>query len=293
MDTENKNNIFKILVGVLSLLLIVLAVYTIKLYNDSKDTAIILQEQKADIEFELEELIDNYNQVIEDNDIKNKDLLDARERIVVLLDSVKDAETSVSLLRRYKGEIRRLKSERVLLLKKADSIIASNKLLAAERDNTYLILNETNKKMDAVSEENRAMAEKLRKASIVSVVDLTPSAVVIRKNGKIIDTKRANRAKKIRACFTLAPNAVAEAGDRMLYVQVINPNNNLLGKKAELVFENGILNYSAASRVYYENEELDVCSIVNAKEEDIIKGRYTINVFDGPNLVATSTMELK
>jgi len=293
MDTENKNNVFKILVGVLSLLLIVLAVYTIKLYNDSKDTAIILQEQKADIEFELEELIDNYNQVIEDNDIKNKDLLDARERIVVLLDSVKDAETSVSLLRRYKGEIRRLKSERVLLLKKADSIIASNKLLAAERDNTYLILNETNKKMDAVSEENRAMAEKLRKASIVSVVDLTPSAVVIRKNGKIIDTKRANRAKKIRACFTLAPNAVAEAGDRMLYVQVINPNNNLLGKKAELVFENGILNYSAASRVYYENEELDVCSIVNAKEEDIIKGRYTINVFDGPNLVATSTMELK
>jgi len=293
MDTENKNNVFKILVGVLSLLLIVLAVYTIKLYNDSKDTAIILQEQKADIEFELEELIDNYNQVIEDNDIKNKDLLDARERIVVLLDSVKDAETNVSLLRRYKGEIRRLKSERVLLLKKADSIIASNKLLAAERDNTYLILNETNKKMDAVSEENRAMAEKLRKASIVSVVDLTPSAVVIRKNGKIIDTKRANRAKKIRACFTLAPNAVAEAGDRMLYVQVINPNNNLLGKKAELVFENGILNYSAASRVYYENEELDVCSIVNAKEEDIIKGRYTINVFDGPNLVATSTMELK
>lgn len=293
MDTENKNNVFKILVGILSLLLIVLAVYTIKLYNDSKDTAIILQEQKDDIEYELEELIDNYNQVIEDNDIKNKELLDARGRIVILLDSVKDAETNIALLRRYKGEIRKLKSERILLLDKADSIIASNKLLVAERDNTYLILNETNKKMDAVSEENRLMAEKIRKASIVSVVDLTPSAVVIRNSGKIIDTKRANRAKKIRACFTLAPNPVADSGDRMLYVQVINPNNNLLGMKAELIFENGILNYSAVTRVYYENDELDVCSIVNAKEEDIIKGRYTINVFDGPNLVATTTMELK
>lgn len=293
MDTENKNNVFKILVGILSLLLIVLAVYTIKLYNDTKDTAIILQEQKDDIEYELEELIDNYNQVIEDNDIKNKELLDARGRIVILLDSVKDAETNIALLRRYKGEIRKLKSERILLLDKADSIIASNKLLVAERDNTYLILNETNKKMDAVSEENRLMAEKIRKASIVSVVDLTPSAVVIRNSGKIIDTKRANRAKKIRACFTLAPNPVADSGDRMLYVQVINPNNNLLGMKAELIFENGILNYSAVTRVYYENDELDVCSIVNAKEEDIIKGRYTINVFDGPNLVATTTMELK
>ena len=55
MDAENKNNVFKILVGVLSLLLIVLAVYTIKLYNDSKDTAIILQEQKADIETKYKE----------------------------------------------------------------------------------------------------------------------------------------------------------------------------------------------------------------------------------------------
>ncbi len=39
----------------------------------------------------------------------------------------------------------------------------------------------------------------------------------------------------------------------MLYVQVINPNNNLLGEKGELVFENGILNYSAATKVFYEN----------------------------------------
>lgn len=293
MDTEKNNNTFKILVGILSLLLIVLAVYTIKLYNDSKDTAIILQEQKDDIEFELEELIGNYNQVIDDNDLKNKDLLEARERIVILLDSVKDADANISLLIRYKGEIRRLKDERVLLLNKADSIIASNKLLVAERDNTYLILNETTKKMDAVSEENKAMTEKINKASIVSVVNLTPSAVIIRNSGKIVDTKRANRAKKIRACFTLTPNAVAEAGERMVYVQVINPNNNLLGDKEELVFENGILNYSTASQVYYENSELDVCAIINAKEEDIIKGKYTINVFDGPNLVATSTMDLK
>ena len=71
METENKNsnNKFKILVGILSLLLIVLAVYTVTLYNDSKETAIILQDQKDDIESELEELIANYDEVIQDNEI--------------------------------------------------------------------------------------------------------------------------------------------------------------------------------------------------------------------------------
>jgi len=293
MDTENNSNKFKILVGILSLLLIVLAVYTVNLYNDSKDTATILQEQKKDIENDLEELIANYDVLIQDNEIKDEELLEARERIVVLLDSVKDSKANLALIRRYKIEIGKLKDERVLLFKKADSLIAANELLVAERDNTYLELNETIKVVDSVTQENEAMAETIREGSIVNAVGLTASAVIIKNSGKIVDTKRAKRADKVRACFTLTPNTIAQKGDRLLYVQVINPKNNLLGEKEELEFENGTLSYSASTKVFYENEELDVCVMVNAKDGDIIKGRYTINVFDGSNLVATATMELK
>jgi len=293
METENSSNKFKIIVGILSLLLIVLAVYTVTLYNDSKDTEAILVGQKDDIEIELEELIANYDEVIQDNEIKDKDLLEARERIVVLLDSVKDAKANVALLRRYKVEIGKLKDERVLLFKRADSLIAANELLTAERDNTYLELNESIKVVDSVTQENEAMAETIKEGSIVNAVGLTTSAVIIRNNGKIVDTKRAKRADKVRTCFTLTPNAIVQKGDRMLYIQVINPKNNLLGEKTELEFDNGTLSYSASTKVFYENDELDVCVMVNAKEGDIINGRYTVNVFDGSNLVATSSMTLK
>ena len=293
METENSSNKFKIIVGILSLLLIVLAVYTVTLYNDSKDTEAILVGQKDDIEIELKELIANYDEVIQDNKIKDKDLLEARERIVVLLDSVKDAKANVALLRRYKVEIGKLKDERVLLFKRADSLIAANELLTAERDNTYLELNESIKVVDSVTQENEAMAETIKEGSIVNAVGLTTSAVIIRNNGKIVDTKRAKRADKVRTCFTLTPNAIAQKGDRMLYIQVINPKNNLLGEKTELEFDNGTLSYSASTKVFYENDELDVCVMVNAKEGDIINGRYTVNVFDGSNLVATSSMTLK
>lgn len=293
METENNSNKFKILVGILSLLLIVLAVYTVNLYNDSKDTVTILQEQKDDIEGDLEELIANYDEVIQENEIKDEELLEARERIVVLLDSVKDSQANIDLIRRYKIEIGKLKDERVLMFKKADSLIAANELLVAERDNTYLELNETIKVVDSVTQENEAMAETIKEGSVVNAVGLATSAVIIRNSGKIVDTKRASRADKVRACFTLTPNAIAQKGDRLLYVQVINPKNNLLGEKAELEFENGTLSYSTSTKVFYENEELDVCAMVDAKEGDIVKGRYTINVFDGANLVATSSMELK
>lgn len=293
METENNSSKFKILIGILSILLIGLAVYTVSLYNDSKNTVSGLEQQKADIEEELESLIANYDEVIQDNELKDHDLLAARERIEILLDSVKNAEANVALISRYKAEIGRLKNERKKLFRKADSLIFENQRLAMERDSTSNVLTKTYQVVDSVSQTNTALAERLKRGSALRATDLRGEAVIIRSSGKIVDTRRSSRADKVRACFTLAPNAIAEKGDKLLYVQVINPRNNLLGDKKAVTFEESVLNYSASTKVFYENEELDVCILVNATEDDLIEGRYVINVFDGSRQIATSAMVLK
>jgi hypothetical protein len=180
-----------------------------------------------------------------------------------------------------------------MLFKRADSLIAANQMLAIERDSTNVVLSNTIKVVDSVSQKNVAMAETIKKGSVVNAIDLRGEAVIIRSSGKVVDTKRSSRADKVRACFTLTPNPIAEKGDRTLYVQVINPKNNLLGSKTPLQLEDKMLNYSTSTKVFYENEELDVCVLVDAKEEDLVEGRYIINVFDGGKQVATTTMERK
>ncbi|MAP80234.1 MAG: hypothetical protein CL526_04005 [Aequorivita sp.] len=290
---ENNNGKFKILIGVLSILLIALAVYTVTLFNDSKSTISNLEMQKADIEQELEGLIANYDEVIKDNELKDKDLIAARERITVLLDSVKDAQANVSLIARYKAEIGRLKQERIMLFRRADSLIAANRRLAIERDSTTTELENTRMLADSVSQENLAMNETIKKASIINATDLRGEAVIIRNSGKVVDTRRASRADKIRACFTLAPNAIAKKGDRTFYLQVINPRNKMMGDDAVKQFEDKNINYSSSTNVFYENDELDVCILVNSNEADLIEGRYTINLFDGATQIATTTMVLK
>ncbi|PQB06076.1 hypothetical protein BST85_12645 [Aureitalea marina] len=293
MTTESNTNKFKIIIGVLSALLIVLAIYTFTLYNDSKETVTNMQAEKAMIEDELEDLIANYDEVIQENELKDQELLAARDRIEVLLDSVRDAEANMALIRRYKAEIGRLRDERKMLFRKADSLIEVNQMLAMQRDSTNVLLDQTIQVVDSVSQENMDLTETVRRGSVVNAVDLRGEGVIIRNNGKVVDTRRARRADKVRACFTLTPNPIAEKGDRTLYVQVINPANNLLGSKSVLEFDEGTLNYSAQTNVFYENEELDVCVIVDADENDLIKGQYVINVFDGPNQVATASMTLK
>lgn len=295
MSTENENNSgkFKILVGVLSVLLIALAVYTVTLFNDNKSKISTLESQKADIEEELESLIANYDEVIQDNELKDKDLLAARERITILLDSVKDAKANITLIERYKVEIGKLKQERSMLFKRADSLIAANKRLSMERDSTTVELENTRVVMDSVSQQNLEMNETLKKAAIVKATDLRGEAVIIRNSGKVVDTRRASRADKIRACFTLAPNEVATKGNRTIYVQVINPKNNVMGDKAVKQFQDKNLVYSASTNVFYENEELDVCILVNATDTDLVDGRYTVNLFDGERQIGSTTMELK
>ena len=293
MEPDNNSTKFKVLIGVLTLLLIGLAVYTVSLYNDSENTVSGLEQQKIEIQNELESLITNYNEIIEDNELKDTDLLAARERIVMLLDSVKDSEANVALIGRYRAEIGRLKKERKQLFLKADSLIFENQRLEMQNDSTTGVLEKTYLVVDSVNQQNIDMAETIRKGSGLTATDLRGEAVIIRNSGKIVDTRRSSRADKVRACFTLAPNSIAEKGDKLLYVQVINPRNNLLGDNEQISFDEGDLTFSSSTKVYYENEELDVCILINAAEKDLIGGRYVINVFDGARIISTATMVLK
>ena len=294
MSTENSTTKFKVLIGVLAFLLIALGIYTVSLYNSSRETTNSLTEDKVKIETELESLIKEYDVVIQENDIKDKDLLAAKQRIEVLLDSVKDSEANMASIRRYRSEIGRLKKERLELFKRADSLIALNQVLLTERDSTATILSQTLRTVDSVAIENQTLAETVAKGAEVKVADLAAEAVIVRNSGRIVDTRRASRADKVRSCFTLTENAIASPGDRLLLVQVINPKNNVLGDKAVMNFEDDTsLTYSATTKVFYENEELDVCVMVNAAEEDLVSGLYTINVFDGAKQVASTTLTLK
>ncbi len=291
-DTIN-NTRFKFFIGVLTALLIGLAVYTFTLFKDRKDSISTLERDKDEVQDELEGLIENYNEIIRENESKDTELLSARERIVMLLDSVKDSKANVTLITRFRREIDNLKFERVVLFRRVDSLKMANQRLSIERDSTTIVLNETIKVVGSVNYSNQQLSNTLEKAALIGITNLKSDAVIVRSSGKIVDTRRSSRADKIRACYTLAPNAIIEKGDRLLYVQVINPENNVIGSKGTIAFAKGNLTYSATTNVFYENEALDVCTLVSGTEDDLIEGLYVITVFDQGRSLGSTTLELK
>ncbi len=111
------------------------------------------------------------------------------------------------------------------------------------------------------------MASQIDRAAQLKVSNLRGEGVIERNSGRLVENDRTRRVDKIRTCFTLTPNTLAEAGEKELYVQVYNPNNNLVGDQIAVQHEGGTMVYSAATKVFYENEELDVCILANTVEE--------------------------
>jgi hypothetical protein len=294
MEKEKNNDLkLKWLIGILALLLVALTVFTIMLYQESQQTTTNLEIQKMDIEQELEELLVNYNIALEENEQQDRKLIEARDRIERLLDSVKDSQANVDLIRRYRAEINRLRSEKDVLFKRADSLQIVSEMFKTQRDSTIVALDETVKKVDSISLQNEALAQVVAKGSVLKLSRLKGDGVLVRNNGRIVETDRTRRADKIRTCFTINANEIAEKGDRILFIQVINPKNNVLGEKSTVSFDDKILTYSATSNIFYDNEELDVCVLVNASEADLVPGTYYIHVFDGPRMVSSSTLDLR
>ncbi|HSP39796.1 MAG TPA: hypothetical protein VLN46_00065 [Gillisia sp.] len=292
--TETKSNTaLKILTGILAVALIALGIYTVKFYNEEKENKVILQKEKAVIEDELNDLIIKYDEAIATNQVMDQNLVDARQRIAVLLDSVKDSEANLVLISRYRREINTLRNEKDRLFKVVDSLSNQNRMLATAIDSTNMVLAQRVRQADSLSVTNQSLSTKVDRAAQLKVTSLKGDGVIVRNNGKLVTNNRTRRIDQIRTCFTLTENALAQAGERDMYVQVYNPQNELVGDQLAVQHDGGSMVYSAASRIYYENEELDVCILSNTDRDKLTEGTYKVYVYAGPNLIGTSSFDLR
>jgi regulator of replication initiation timing len=284
----------KVALGIALVLFLGTAFYSLNLYNESNKTKKDLTEQKQLVMNDLNAMAEQYDAAIDENSIANKNLIEAKERIQGLIDSLKISETNVRSLWRYKQKYVSLQKEMDFLLAENDSLKVENSYLATSLDSTRVRLEERTMFTDSLLIQNTALAEVVENAAVLSAVNVKGFGVIERTSGKLIPTERARRADKIRVCFTVAKNNLVQSGDQELYVQVIDPKNNTLGANEQVTFDDETLNYSMISKFNYENTSLNVCEFVATKgSESFETGRYIINIFNEKDLVSTTEFTLK
>lgn len=294
--TETKsNNGLKVLAGLLGVLLLGVIIYTVSLYQDKKKTETVLTEEKALVVEDLNSLKSEYDKAILESNATNEELVAARDNIAKYLDSVKTMKSDISSLSRYRRQVNVLKKERAQLLKQVDSLTQSNTMIAMQRDSTYTELEKQTVFNDSLVVQNTQLADVVERGSALNLSKFNVDAVKERKSGKMKSTSRAKSTDKFKICFTVADNLIAEAGDREFFLEVLDPQGNVLGESYSKTNDAGAsVTYSKGTNFYYENKSLDVCDYINKPAGDFQKGNYMVNVYDDRlKLLGTSKFTLK
>jgi cell division protein FtsB len=288
MATRQDNRFLKIIFGVVILLFILLAYWSYTTYQENENIKSNLTTEKERIEEELKNISIEYTSEIEKGNMLSNDLIDARERIIKLRDSVINLEGSVAVMSILRKELSKIKNERVELTAKISKLEESNKYLVRINDSTLAALNVEIIKSELKEETVTKLTENVKLAATLIPTNFKMDGVIVRRSGKQIINDRASRVDDLKVCFTLPENALANKGVSTFYLQVINPENNVMGLAQTVSFESKTLTYSKIVEFNYEGKELNICELLGADVEMITKGTYRVNLFNGPIRVGNS-----
>ena len=294
MENQKSNTGLKAGIAILAIGLIGSLGYNFKQSQDveTKQIAFVsANNEKSLVINDLTALKLKYDAAISENTSMSDELVIERDKVIKLMNEVKQAKGSVVNIDRYKQKYLDLESKMNSLIAENDGLTKMNSSLIVQRDSTTTVLNNNKIEKENLVVQNTELTKTVEVASKLIVSNLKASAFKIKNSGKQIETDKASRADALKINFTIAENKIAKTGDKDYYIQVIDANNNVVGDKKVISFDDKELNYSFISNVKYENKSVDVSELLPGK--DFAKGNYFVNVFDKNELVSNSTFVLK
>jgi len=293
MATENKNIGLKITLGILAVLLIGASVLFFLKNNELNETKTALNSEIEVLSGKLDEEIEKLNIKISENEVLNVDLLAKRDSLSVTRDELRASQATVESLAKYKNSYFKLKRDIKKLYADNERLQLVNTQLSKEKDTLIGQLDSQLKLSDSLTTQVTDAQKIIESASELSIAALKGGAVIEKSSGKQIPTTKARRADKVKICFSVAENRIAETGGKTLYVQVLDANNNVLGDNSAIEFDGKTLNYSFKTVFHYTNKALDICEFLEAPKKGLDKGNYFVNVFKGSDLISNTSFMLE
>jgi len=289
MSEKKKENILKVLIGVLLAGLVIMGGYTFNFHREKNENIKYLEDEKAYLQTELKEIQTAYDSLKVDNSSIKKSLQKEKQRILALLDSINSLESNYNRLKKYRQQADQLKIEKQRLLNHIAELAEENQKLKTAIDSTNQILQNTQQKTDSLNTKNEELQQKINEASVIQISEIHGEGVYLRKNGEVKPTRNVKRIENMRICFQLNESKIAPAGNKNIFIQVINPNNNLIGEKKKELFNEKELYYSAKTEVNYHQINLNVCALMDIAESNAVEGKYIVHIFDNDVLLSSAS----
>lgn len=293
MDSLKKTRIL-IILNVLLILLLGVLLWQLKEKNDTiaSDQKIktYLNNEKDSLRQELVFMYHEYDSLETNNDSLNLKLEKEQAKIGKLLKMRAD---NLWLIRKYKKEIGTLREVLKSYVIQVDSLLQIKEELTAENIDVKNKLDEATKTNEQLSEEREELSSKVSKAAILSAKNIHGIGI----NSRNKEKDNINRIEKLKVCFTLRENAVAESGPRFVYLRIVRPDEAVLTKdesnQLPVEAKGETITYTAKREINYQNVDIDACIYYDSEESELIEGTYVAELYSDGKKIGTNTFVLE
>ena len=299
MTPQKRKNAFVVLLLVITLFLTLYSFQKTSQYNDLQE---IFQQERADLEKELDEMIKDYTDVVVRKKRLSKRLKVELVKMNNLRDSIKNLRIdNYNLIIKYRKKITTLERENRNLFIRVDSLNTANHVLAQENIITNEILQQKETINTSLTEKNKELEEKQRKmetkialGGVIKTSSVKVVAMKERSSGKLTSTSRSSKTDAFKINFDLLKNLVASSGEKSVYIQIIDQNKKVIAPKGVTKLKDGgKVQYTDSIEVNYNNDRLSLVSLVLVNRDDINKGKYTVSAFVDGVYSGATTLNLK
>lgn len=252
-----------------------------------------------DLMADFKNMMATYEEIEKQSDIDQTELQAQKDKIQGLMTELESAKkngrVSASLIAKLQRENETLREIMKGYIRQIDELNTKNTELTANLDKTSTELNETKNERDDFKNQATESQEKVKKGQKLQAININSTGMRMKLNDQLEPTTKARNCVQASASFTVAENSIADAGQRTLYMQIIDPDGKpLQGRTGGTVStENGTVVYGAKREINYGNKAVDVTIFYDFNGEEPVNGVYKVKIYSGSELIGSDSFSLK
>lgn len=267
---------------------------------------------------EIEDLKTIYDSKIAEKKATYKDLEAEKQKVQQLLAELEQTKGDANALLKYKEEYQNLEAKMHVLVDEIVELKASKSKAVIKVKKAKPVLTEAkrpmiNSKSFGIKNQKKSTAVSKTEVPITkieAVEERQPkSEIVERKPEKVYEnvyasnlkataltekreeTNLAAKTNVIKINFFVAANENAKAEEKKYFIQIVDTNNKVMGKRITEFFDDKSITYSLAKIIQYENQYVPIALELSANE--FSKGTYYVNVYEKSRIVGKTAFVLK
>ena len=272
--------------------------------NEEMNQIIINQDLVSEADGEnlkenLNLLLFSYDSLEQNNSVAIDSINTQREKINNLMQEVdkldKKSKRDWRKIYKLKKEAETLRNIMKGYIHTIDSLNTLNINLSNDLTEKTQKLSNVSKQNKKIIKQNEELQKQVSIGAVLQINNILSAGIRIRSSGAQSETTRASKTNMIKTCFSIIENKLAQAGDKEIYIRILDSEGNLLNAPTPLTIINQQkeeLKMSSKRTINYQNQNTDLC-IFYEIENSIPAGNYSVEVYAEGFLIGETSIALR